>query len=200
MSSLQTWTPRHQPSPSCERKDFRPINFDSNSLKRAKRSVSILTFVLPNCYSKKIKEIERKSRPFSSHIKGWLQPTKYLHMYCRVQYRAVWCLPKYWHPTPSPPSECVIPPHQRQGGGGTPHTRWAVRRWVVNILEDARHIGLASYRIISLRCSRFFHKIGRVCSDYSVWHCASVSLFKKLFIWIFFAFCGRTFPGQLTQI
>jgi len=33
----KTWTPRNQPSPS---PDFRPVNFDSNSLKRVKRSVS----------------------------------------------------------------------------------------------------------------------------------------------------------------
>jgi hypothetical protein len=41
-------------------------------------------------------------------------------------------------PPPSPPSECVLPPHQRRGV----HTRRAVRGWG-NILEDARHwIGL----------------------------------------------------------
>jgi hypothetical protein len=44
--------------------------------------------------------------------------------------------------TPSAPSECVLPPHQR---GGV-HTRRAVRGWGVNILEDARHwIGLSQY-------------------------------------------------------
>ncbi len=47
----------------------------------------------------------------------------------RVQ-NSVWCLPKYWPPTPSPPGECVPPP---------PHGG-------VNILEDARHwIGLLQY-------------------------------------------------------
>jgi len=34
------WSPRNQPSPSPGDKDFRPVNFDSNSLKRVKRSVS----------------------------------------------------------------------------------------------------------------------------------------------------------------
>jgi len=36
----QTWTPRNQPSPSPDRRDFKPVNFDSNSLKRSKRSIS----------------------------------------------------------------------------------------------------------------------------------------------------------------
>lgn len=35
-----TWTPRNQPSPSPDRKDFKPINFESNSLKKTKRSAS----------------------------------------------------------------------------------------------------------------------------------------------------------------
>ncbi len=33
---------------------------------------------------------------------------------CRVQ-SSVWRLLKYCPPTPSPPSECVLPPHQRRG-------------------------------------------------------------------------------------
>ncbi len=32
---------------------------------------------------------------------------------CREQ-SSVWCLPKYWPPTPSPPSECVLPPRGGQ--------------------------------------------------------------------------------------
>jgi len=36
----QTWTPRNNPSPSPDRKEFRPLGFDSNSLKRNKRSIS----------------------------------------------------------------------------------------------------------------------------------------------------------------
>jgi hypothetical protein len=36
-----------------------------------------------------------------------------------------WRLPKYWPPTPSPPRECVLPPHQRRGV----HTCRAVRGW-----------------------------------------------------------------------
>jgi hypothetical protein len=42
--------------------------------------------------------------------------TKYLRI-CRVQ-SSGWRLPKYWPPTPSPPSECVLPSIQRRGGGG----------------------------------------------------------------------------------
>merc|ERR1712106_133517 len=36
----QTWTPRNNPSPSPDKKDFKPVSFDSNSLKRSKRSIS----------------------------------------------------------------------------------------------------------------------------------------------------------------
>jgi hypothetical protein len=46
-------------------------------------------------------------------------------------------------PSQSPPSECFLPPHQRQGGT---HSPGAVRGWGVNISEDARHwIGLLQY-------------------------------------------------------
>ncbi len=67
-------------------------------------------------------------------------PTKYLHN--RIQ-SSVWRLPNYWPPTPSPPSECVLPPHQRRGV----HSRRAVRGGGgVNGSEDARHwIGLLQY-------------------------------------------------------
>ncbi len=45
-------------------------------------------------------------------------------------------------PTPSPPSECVLPPHQRRGL----HTRRAVKGCGINIVEDARHwIGFLQY-------------------------------------------------------
>ncbi len=64
---------------------------------------------------------------------------------CRLQ-SSVWHLPKYWPPIPSPPSECVLPPHQRRAGVRGLYTlagRWG---WGVNILEDARHwIGLLQY-------------------------------------------------------
>ncbi len=43
-------------------------------------------------------------------------------------------------PTPSPPSECVLPRTKGGGGGGyAVHTRRALRGWRVNISEDARH-------------------------------------------------------------
>ncbi len=64
----------------------------------------------------------------------------------RVQSSA-WRLPNYWPPTPSPPSECVLPPHQRRGGG---NTRRAVRGGG-SILRKTPDIGLASYSIIPLR-------------------------------------------------
>ncbi len=71
---------------------------------------------------------------------------------CRVQ-SCVWRLPKYSidPPPPSLQSECVLPSHQRRGGGA--HTRRAVRGWEVNILVFCKtpDIGFASYSIISLR-------------------------------------------------
>ncbi len=73
---------------------------------------------------------------------------------CRVQ-SSGWRLPKYWPPTPSPPSECVLPPHQRRGI----HTRRPVRGWGLNnwktpdigLASKKPDIGLASYSIIPLR-------------------------------------------------
>ncbi len=75
--------------------------------------------------------------------------TQSTYMY-RVQ-SSVWCLPNYWFPIPSPPIECVLPPHQRRGyklargwgGGGS-------------IFRKTPDIGLASYRIIPLQCQSSF--------------------------------------------
>ncbi len=53
----------------------------------------------------------------------------------RVQ-SSVWRLPNYRPPTPSPPSECVLPPHQRQGD--TQSQSPGGERVGVNISEDAR--------------------------------------------------------------
>ncbi len=70
-------------------------------------------------------------------------PTKYTYI-CRVQ-SSVWHLSKYWPPTPSPPCECVLPPHQRRGGTHSPGGE-EVGGHIFNVLEDARHwIGLLQY-------------------------------------------------------
>ncbi len=58
---------------------------------------------------------------------------------CRVQ-SSVWRLPKYWPPTPFPPSECVLPPHQRRGY--TLAGRWGGGG---SIFWKTPDIGLASY-------------------------------------------------------
>jgi hypothetical protein len=65
----------------------------------------------------------------------------------RVQ-SSVWRFPNYCPPTPSPPSECVLPPHHRRGL----HTRRAVRGggWGATVWKTL-DIGLASYSIIPLR-------------------------------------------------
>ncbi len=70
---------------------------------------------------------------------------KYLPTYAEYRLQScVWRLPKYWPPTPSPPSEWVLPPHQRWGV----HTRRVVRGPIFWKTPDIR---LASYSIISLR-------------------------------------------------
>jgi hypothetical protein len=60
-----------------------------------------------------------------------------------IEYRAVsGVFRTIEHPTPYPPSECVLPSPQRRGV----NTHRAVRGWGVNILEDARHwIGFLQY-------------------------------------------------------
>ncbi len=68
---------------------------------------------------------------------------------CRV-HSSVWRLPKHWPPTPSPPSECVLPPPQRQGGRRV-HYTLAERRGGGSIFWKTPDIGLASYSLIPLR-------------------------------------------------
>jgi hypothetical protein len=65
----------------------------------------------------------------------------------RVQI-SVWRLPNYWHPTPSPPSECVLRPHQRQGGYTL--AGWWGGGGGGSIFRKTPDIGLASYSIIPL--------------------------------------------------
>ncbi len=60
-------------------------------------------------------------------------------------------------PNSSPPSECVLPLHQRRGV----HTSWVERGWGpgVYILEDARHwIGLLQYNLSTPR-SRIYSQL-----------------------------------------
>ncbi len=103
----------------------------------------------------------------------------------RVQ-SSVWRLPNYWPPTPSPPSECVLPPVPkpvgytltgRWGGGGS-------------IFQKTPDIGLASYSIIPLRflsvliivyycceCTPFLYALrGQI---HFTWNLCSVTLQKK---------------------
>jgi len=60
----QTWTPRNNPSPSPDKKEFRPLGFDSNSLKRNKRSISSETGVAapapPESFAWKDNTLERQ--------------------------------------------------------------------------------------------------------------------------------------------
>ncbi len=65
---------------------------------------------------------------------------------CRVQ-SIVWRLPKYWPPSPFPPSECVLLPYQRRRGTHSPGGEGVGG----SIFWKTPDIGLASYSIISLR-------------------------------------------------
>ncbi len=75
--------------------------------------------------------------------KGVISQSTYV---CIVQ-SSVCRLPKYWSPTPSPPTEYVLPPPLVRGG----YT--IARRWGGggSIFWKTPDIGLASYSIISLR-------------------------------------------------
>ncbi len=70
---------------------------------------------------------------------------------CRVQIN-VWRLPKYQILTPHPlsPSECVLPPHQRRGGGVHSPGGEGLGGGG-SIFWKTPDIGLASYSIIPLR-------------------------------------------------
>ncbi len=62
------------------------------------------------------------------------------------------CIFQNIDPPPSPPSQCVFPPHQRQGV----HTRRAARGWGVNILEDASHrIDLLQYNLSTIHSEQY---------------------------------------------
>ncbi len=76
--------------------------------------------------------------------------TKYLQY--RVQ-SSVWRLPNYWPPTPSPPSECVLPPHQRRcvHHGASTHSPGGEGVGGGPIFRKTLDIGLASYSIVPLR-------------------------------------------------
>jgi hypothetical protein len=70
---------------------------------------------------------------------GWAAQSTYIY----VEYRAVSGVFQNIDP---PPSEGVLPPHHRRGGGYT-----LAGRWGVNILEDARHwTGLLQYNLSTL--------------------------------------------------
>jgi hypothetical protein len=86
--------------------------------------------------------------PFS-FLSAWgrarLFLTKYLHVIYRVQSN-VCRLPKYWPPPPSPPSECVLPPHQRRGGTHTLAGRWGGQYFWMKTPEAVVRKGFESKR------------------------------------------------------
>ncbi len=75
---------------------------------------------------------------------GLTSQSTYIH---RIQ-SSVWRLPNYWLPvpTPSPPSECVLPPHQRRWGTHSPGGEGVGG----SLFRKMSDIGLASYSIIPL--------------------------------------------------
>ncbi len=67
-------------------------------------------------------------------------------LYLYREQSSVWRLSNYWPPTPSSPSECILPSHQRRGY--TLAGRWGGGG---SIFRKTPDIGLASYSIIPLR-------------------------------------------------
>jgi hypothetical protein len=126
------------------------------SQRTAKRTKKIMIFRTGRCtfrstrVSSKVERVPRGTfqipQSWLGLINSWKPDAKSSYIY-RVQ-SSVWHLPNYWSPTLSPPSECVLPPHQRRVEGV--HTRRAVRGCGVNISKDARH-WMASYCIIPLQ-------------------------------------------------
>jgi hypothetical protein len=88
-------------------------------------------------------------RGFISHsVVG--RTTKYLH---RVQ-SSVWRLPNYWPPppTPSSPSECVLP--RTEGGGYTTHSPCGERGGQSIFRKTPHWIGLLQYNPSTCRTGR----------------------------------------------
>ncbi len=73
---------------------------------------------------------------------------------------------------PPPPLHPLSVSSLRTRGGGL-HTRWAVRGWGVNILEEP-DIGLVSYSLIPLRCMGFNRGGGML--GYIVYNCERVAV------------------------
>ena len=95
---------------------------------------------------------------------------------CRVQ-SSVYRLPNYWPPTPSPPSECVLPPHQSWGGGYTLAERWGGGG---SIFRKTPDIGLASYSIIPLRSTSSNSSVFLLSSASVVqWQCARTPVSQR---------------------
>ncbi len=60
----------------------------------------------------------RRLAPKSQHSPSAASVAQNTYIY-RLQ-SSIRRLPNYWPPTPSPPSECVLPPHQRRGDTHSP--------------------------------------------------------------------------------
>ncbi len=77
--------------------------------------------------------------------------TQSTYIYRVHMQNSVWRLPNYWPPTPSPHSECVLPPPGGEGVGGL-------------IFRKTPDIGLASYSIIPLRYTTTFLMMLALCT------------------------------------
>jgi hypothetical protein len=89
---------------------------------------------------------------FCCHVRIWIDPTMHKVLTC-VEYRSVSGVFQTVTPThPSPPSECVLLPHQRRGGTHSPGGEGGGG----SIFWKTPDIGLASYSIISLRHHAYF--------------------------------------------
>jgi hypothetical protein len=81
-------------------------------------------------------------------------------------------------PTPSPPSECVLPPHHRRGGGRGTHSPGGGG----SIFRKTPDIGLTSYSIIPLR---IFNTVWPAICQFSMKQLIVLSILSRTFTYNF---------------
>ncbi len=132
--------------PSCKKKPLASPSYISVlfSLGPHISSYNAVTMIFMSFFSayRRMKILREALRPPREKI----QIKGPAHKEQRVQ-SSVWRLPNNWPPTPSPPSECVLPPVPK-AVGFTLTGRWGGG---MSIFQKTPDIGLASDSIIPLR-------------------------------------------------
>ncbi len=104
-------------------------------------------------------------------------------IFCRVQ-SCVWRLPKYWPPTPSPPSECVLPPHNRPIQKSELKTKKQDRSMKESELKmDRQNRRYKNWNLTSTDCiDRYNRKIKSVSEDRSIGPFAHLCLYPLVLL------------------